>query len=77
MNKKLMILSVILMSVFTSCNDVVSYEEIDGRRIDVKKSINNSCSYVMFDDHEYVLYKNGSGSSICHSPKCHCLTDKK
>lgn len=40
------------------------YFEFNGMLVTLK--------YVMFDGHEYVVAKRGSGFGITHSPRCEC-----
>ena len=40
------------------------YFEFNGLQVILK--------YVMFDGHEYVVAKRGSGFGITHSPRCEC-----
>lgn len=64
-------------AMLQSCSDPY-YKEVDGRRIEV---IDYTSSYIMkyveFDGHEYTYFQKGHQGSLCHSPKCHCLTEYK
>lgn len=63
----LILFGVGVCGMLQSCSDS-NYKEVDGRKVDIK--------YIEFDGHEYVFLRNWGGS-LCHSPKCHCLTEYK
>jgi hypothetical protein len=73
----LILFSVGVCGMLQSCSDPY-YKEVDGRRIEV---IDYTSSYIMryveFDEHEYIYFQRGHQGSLCHSPKCHCLTEYK
>jgi hypothetical protein len=73
----LILFSVGVCGMLQSCSDPY-YKEVDGRRIEV---IDYTSSYIMryveFDGHEYIYFQRGHQGSLCHSPKCHCLTEYK
>ena len=73
----LILISIGVAAMLNSCSDS-NYKEVDGRRIEV---IDYTGSYIMkyveFDGHEYTYFQKGHHGSLCHSPKCHCLTEYK
>ena len=71
----LILFGVGVCGMLQSCSDP-NYKEVDGRKVEVLENDNFTMTYVEFDGHEYVKYFNGYRGSMCHSPKCHCLTDK-
>lgn len=73
----LVLFSVGVCGMLHSCSDS-NYKEVDGRKIEVIAPDNDGgIKYIEFDDHEYVYLSRGYGRSMCHSPKCHCLTEYK
>ena len=74
--KKILIVLGILICTLTSCEEA-QYKEVDGRKVKILNNNTLSMDYVEFDGHEYVRYYNGYRGSMCHSPKCHCLTEYK
>lgn len=70
MKKLFLILGII--GLLCSCNKRV-YKDIEGRLVEVV-SDNGRLRYIEFDDHEYVLFKHHYHGSVCHSPKCSCLS---
>ena len=73
----LILFSVGVCGMLQSCSDPY-YKEVDGRKIEIiTSSIDTEIKYVEFDGHEYVRYFNGYRGSMCHSPKCQCLTEYK
>lgn len=63
-------------AMLNSCSGP-TYKEVDGKKVEVITSDNYNIRYVEFDGHEYVYMSMGHGKSMCHSPKCHCLTEYK
>ena len=72
----LVLFSVGICGILQSCSDPI-YKEVDGRKVKILDNNTLSMDYVEFDGHEYVRYYNGYRGSMCHSPKCHCLTEYK
>lgn len=73
----LMLFGVGVCGMLHSCSGP-DYKEVDGRKVEMITSDNDDgIKYVEFDGHEYVYMRRGHGSSMCHSPKCHCLTEYK
>lgn len=67
------------MIVLIACLGFCVYKIVDNTPTDkTKERISNHMSYMMFDEHEYVLYYAGDGEriSITHSPKCRCIGNK-
>jgi hypothetical protein len=75
MKKIFLVLSVICFGL-CSCHEPVY--KVDGdRQIEVVPSTSIQFEYIEFDGHEYLKYYTRNRGSVCHSPKCHCLTDSK
>jgi hypothetical protein len=77
--KKIFLVFSIICFGLCSCRKPV-YKEVDGgRQIRVVPNTSTRFNYIEFDGHEYLEYYDGLGhrGSVCHSPKCHCLTDSK
>ena len=75
----LILFSVGICGMLQLCSGT-NYKEVDGRKVEIINSDNNNdygIKYVEFDGHEYVYLRRGHGSSMCHSPKCHCLIEYK
>ena len=70
--KKLLIICVVVCGMLQSCSDS-NYKEVDGRKVEIITS-DDDIKYIEFDGHEYVYMHKGYGKTMCHSPKCHCLT---
>jgi hypothetical protein len=75
MKKIFLVLSVICFGL-CSCDKSI-YKEVDGRQVEIMTDDDLDVRYIEFDGHEYLKYFDGHRGSICHSPKCHCLTDYK
>ena len=71
----LILFGVGVCGMLQSCSNP-NYKEVDGRKVEILNDNNSTMKYIEFDGHEYVRYSNGYHGSMCHSPKCHCLTDK-
>lgn len=72
----LILFSVGVCGMLQSCSSP-NYKEVDGRKVEILDNNTLSMDYVEYDGHEYVRYYNGYRGSMCHSPKCHCLTEYK
>ena len=72
----LILFGVGVCGMLQSCSEPV-YKEVDGRKVELLDDNTLSMQYVEFDGHEYVKYYSWYHGSICHSPKCHCLTEYK
>jgi hypothetical protein len=73
----LMLFGVGVCGMLQSCSEP-DYKEVDGRKVEMITPDNDrGIKYVEFDGHEYVYLRRGHSSSMCHSPKCHCLTEYK
>ena len=73
----LMLFGVGVCGMLQSCSEP-DYKEVDGRKVEIINSYNiYGIKYVEFDGHEYVIYSSRYHGSMCHSPKCHCLTEYK
>lgn len=72
----LILFGVGVCGMLQSCSDP-NYKEVDGRKVKILDNNTLAMEYVEFDGHEYVRYYNGYRGSMCHSPKCHCLTEYK
>lgn len=70
----LILFGVGVCTMLQSCSDS-NYKEVDGRKVEILNNNNPTMKYVEFDGHEYVKYFSGNRGSMCHSPKCHCLTE--
>ena len=76
--KKVFLFIGIICSLFICSCIEYEYKEVDGKKIQILKSnIDMDIKYVEFDGHEYVYVDAGHGKSLCHSPKCKCLTEYK
>lgn len=84
MKKLLIVYSTVALILFgvgvcgmlQSCSEP-NYKEVDGRQVEILDNNTLTMQYIEFDGHEYVRYYNGYRGSMCHSPKCHCLTEYK
>jgi hypothetical protein len=72
----LILFGVGVCGMLQSCSEP-NYKEVDGRKVQIIENNSLEMDYVEFDGHEYVRYYNGYRGSMCHSPKCHCLTGYK
>ena len=73
----LILFGVGICCMLQSCSNP-NYKEVDGRKVEIiTPNIDIEIKYVEFDGHEYVYMGRGHGRSLCHSPKCHCLTEYK
>lgn len=75
-NMKRLLLVLIILCCLCSCKERV-YKEVDGRQIELIDNAPYNMRYVEFDGHEYTLYASGYHGSLCHSPKCKCLSEYK
>jgi hypothetical protein len=77
MKKVFLIFGISFCSLLCSCIEH-EYKEVGENRIEVlKPNLDVDIRYVEFDDHEYTYLRSGYGESLCHSPKCKCLTEYK
>ena len=75
--KRLLIVLIILCCL-CSCNvNGPVYKEVDGRQVEVIDDVPYTIRYVEFDGHEYTYFTRGYQGSLCHSPKCNCLSEYK
>lgn len=73
---KRLLLILIILCCLCSCNERI-YKEVDGRQIEVIDNAPYIMRYVEFDEHEYIYFQKGHAGSLCHSPKCKCLSKYK
>jgi hypothetical protein len=72
----LILFGVGVCGMLQSCSEP-DYKEVDGKQVEILDNNTLTMQYIEFDGHEYVRYYNGYRGSMCHSPKCHCLTEYK
>lgn len=75
--KKFLIVLISLLC-FAGCNQQPAKDD-KGRDVYKVNVYYNAgiLEYMIFDEHEYVLWRNGNRGGICHSPKCKCLEKRR